>query len=238
MSTSYFLVLCSLLPILVQSCSTYNFSCGNFTLEIQYPFFSDEHPAGCSSSGLHHIQCLNLVPVIRLHSEGFYFPVWNISYSDKSLVVHDLKLSSYFRGSNCVFLYNLTSPVLQVNVSNVSEYLSSSQGFFNCETSEDGFSRDVFKELYNLSRCTNYSLYYSNSLGDQTGGHCKNSSGIWFEWRLAFDEDDGNVSLLSAGFSPNWTPFPDCFSCQFVAGNCSNQCRGVTPSKQTQSRYC
>ena len=183
------------------------------------------------------IRCMNLVPVIQLHGDGFFYPVWNISYHEKSFVIHDLKLSSYFHESGCVFLYDFAFPVPRFNVSNVAEYLSSSQGFFDCQTNRYDFSHDVFRELFNLSSCKDYSLdysYNSESVGavDGSPSYCSTSSDIWFDWRLLFDEgDDGNFSLLSAGFSRKWTPFPDCFSCQIVAGNCSYQCRGMKPSK-------
>ena len=227
MSTHYYFLLCFFLPIFVSSCSTYNFLCGNFTLEIQYPFMSTAKP---QCRGLHKIQCMDLVPVIQLHGETFLYPVWNISYPDKSLVIHDLKLSSYFHGSGCVFLYDFAFPLPRFNVSNVTEYLSSSQGFFNCQPNGYDFCHDVFRELYNLSSCEDYSLDYSYNLEsvsvDDSPSYCLTSSDIWFDWRLSFDDgDDGSVSLLSAGFSRKWTPFPDCFSCQIVAGNCSNQCR-------------
>lgn len=238
-TTYYYFLLYFILPIFVSSCSTYNFSCGNYTLQIQYPFVSAANP---QCIGLHKIRCMNLVPVIQL--QGFFYPVWNISYHEKSFVIHDLKLSSYFRESGCVFLYDFAFPVPRFNVSNVTEYLSSRKGFFDCQTNRYDFSHDVFRELFNLSSCKDYSLDYSynsdssESVGavDGSPSYCLTSSDIWFDWRLSFDEgDDGNVSLLSAGFSRKWTPFPDCFSCQIVAGNCSYQCRGMKPSSGRSS---
>ncbi|ONK81774.1 uncharacterized protein A4U43_C01F32740 [Asparagus officinalis] len=234
MSTSY-LLLHLLLPLLAHSCSLYNFSCGNYTLGIKYPFYTNTGPNQCD--GLHLVQCMNLVPVIKLHGQGFLYPVCNISYSDNSFIIHDLKLSSYFRGSNCIFLYDFKSPVTSFNVSNVTESLSSGQGFFNCEPNGYDFDGDVFKELYNLSFCEDYGLGYGEQSDDGLlPGYCATSSDLWFDWRLAFDDDGGGgVSLISAGFSRKWTSFPDCFDCRIVSGNCSAYCRGIEPSGKSRS---
>ncbi|XP_020254646.1 LOW QUALITY PROTEIN: LEAF RUST 10 DISEASE-RESISTANCE LOCUS RECEPTOR-LIKE PROTEIN KINASE-like 1.1 [Asparagus officinalis] len=180
---------------------------------------------------------MNLVPVIKLHGQGFLYPVCNISYSDNSFIIHDLKLSSYFRGSNCIFLYDFKSPVTSFNVSNVTESLSSGQGFFNCEPNGYDFDGDVFKELYNLSFCEDYGLGYGEQSDDGLlPGYCATSSDLWFDWRLAFDDDGGGgVSLISAGFSRKWTSFPDCFDCRIVSGNCSAYCRGIEPSGKSRS---
>lgn len=227
----FYSLFCLLLPIFAHSCSTYNFACGNFKLEIQYPFYSDAN-IGCR--GLHLIRCMNLVPLVQFQGEKFLYPVWNISYPDKTLDIHDLKLSAYFRGSNCVFLYDFLAPIPNFNVSSVTERVSSSQGFFNCEPNGYDFSHDAFKEWYNLTSCKDYSLDYSYNVDDEVvddfPNYCATSTDIWFDWRLSFDDEVGNISLISVGFSRKWTPFPDCFSCQIAAGNCSSQC--LKPSKQ------
>ncbi|ONK59671.1 uncharacterized protein A4U43_C08F9110 [Asparagus officinalis] len=69
-------------------------------------------------------------------------------------------------------------------------------------------------------------------------GYCATPSDLWFDWRLAFDDDDGGgVSLISAGFSRKWTSFPDCFDCQIVSGNCIGHCRGIDPSGNSHSKW-
>ncbi|KAJ6853240.1 LEAF RUST 10 DISEASE-RESISTANCE LOCUS RECEPTOR-LIKE PROTEIN KINASE-like 1.2 [Iris pallida] len=254
--TCFLFLYSSLLPLFAHSygCPAYRFPCGAYNLTIQYPFYTTP-AAGGVCPGIHRIQCINLVPLIEFQGQsGFLYPVWNISYPEKTLVIHDLRLSSYFRASDCVFLYDFSSPVPGFNLSRVSQSLNSSQPFFDCHQNTYDFSHDVFEELYNLTPCRDYSLFYSSSDYQSLGvapSYCSTSDDLWFDWKLSYGdgEEDGSLSLLSAGFSRKWTPFPNCFSCGKIGVNCSgngggqpscgcrNQCWGSKPSSKSHHSW-
>nr|CAD1834960.1 unnamed protein product [Ananas comosus var. bracteatus] len=78
--------------------------------------------------------------------------------------------------------------------------------------------------------CKNYTLFLSqNSQNYQENDlptYCLSlsSGGLWFTWKLSFGGDyegsnDGNISLLSGGFSHNWDLHPDCFGCNVTASS-------------------
>lgn len=201
---------------------TQQFTCGTATLPIKFPFYTNDSVSPCL--GVHLIQCIDLVPAVQFYGNDYLYPVRTISYTDKTITIHDLKLSSYFRGSNCEFLYDFRVPIPGFNFTSLSVSLLSGESFFSCKQNYD-FSRDIFFQDYNLSLCRNYSLYYFD---DESSGFvpsaCSSYSDIWYHWKLSFGEDkDGRkTSLLGAGFSPRWTG-TSCFSCQFSADNCSDE---------------
>ncbi|KAK8969791.1 putative serine/threonine-protein kinase [Platanthera guangdongensis] len=207
------------------SCPQQQFTCGNATLPIKFPFYTNDSVSPCS--GVHFIQCIDLVPAVRFYGNDYLYPVRTISYPDKTITIHDLKLSSYFRGSNCEFLYDFQAPIQGFNFTSLSVSLGSGESFFSCKDNY-AFSRDIFFLDYNLSLCGNYSLYYFKDAGDENSvllpSACSAYQDLWFHWTLSFgDGKDGRkTSLLRAGFSPRWTG-TDCFTCQFSANNCSDE---------------
>ncbi|XP_020584985.1 LEAF RUST 10 DISEASE-RESISTANCE LOCUS RECEPTOR-LIKE PROTEIN KINASE-like 1.1 [Phalaenopsis equestris] len=205
------------------SCLLENYTCGNITVGIKFPFYTNSSVQSCS--GLHFIQCIDLVPAVRFYGDNYVYPVRSISYEEKTVIIHDLKLSSYFRGWNCDFVYDFRKPLPGFNFTSISETLPSGESLFNCRQDYD-FSHDMFQVDYNLSLCKNYSLYYFEGNGDQSysslPSSCSSSKDLWFHWKLFFGgENDKEISLLGLGFSPRWVG-TDCFSCQISARNCSD----------------
>lgn len=216
----------SFLPASADStCQIESFSCGNLTLGIQFPFYTNNSVEPCL--GVHFIQCIDLVPAVHFYGDDYLYPVGSLSYRDNTIVIHDLKLSSYFRGSNCDFVYDFRVPIRGFNFTSLSVSLGSGESFFNCKDNYD-FSRDIFFRDYNLSLCRNYSLHYLAESGDQSyrllPSACSVSKDLWFQWKLSFGEriDGGRTSLLGVGFSPRWTG-TNCFSCQYSGNGCSDE---------------
>ncbi|KAH0449702.1 hypothetical protein IEQ34_020394 [Dendrobium chrysotoxum] len=227
------------------SCLPENYSCGNITVGIEFPFYTNS--SGKSCTGIHFIQCIDLVPAVRFNGDNYLYPVRSISYKDKTIIIHDLKLSSYFRGWNCDFFYDFRKPVPGFNFTSISETLPSGESFFNCNDDYD-FSHDIFHVDYNLNLCKNYSLFYFKGNGDQSysslPSSCSSSKDLWFYWKLSFGGEDSNeISLMGVGFSPRWVG-TDCFSCQISARNCSdagdsacscsNGCQAVKKSRNNK----
>ncbi|PKA64661.1 putative serine/threonine-protein kinase [Apostasia shenzhenica] len=211
------------------SCPPQKLLCGKTSIDIQYPFYTNSTANRCL--GVHFIQCINLVPAVQFNGGSYLFPVRSISYPDKMIDVLDLRLSSFFRGSDCNFLYDFDNPLPGFNFTSVSLSQFSGESFFNCRESYE-FSRDVFLSSYNLSLCRNYSLYYS---GDSSASSsCSATRDLWFHWKLRFGEgrNSGETALLGAGFWPRWVELT-CFSCRIAGSSCSNSCPAGKKKKRT-----
>ncbi|KAG0493006.1 hypothetical protein HPP92_006089 [Vanilla planifolia] len=223
------------------SCSNQSITCGSITLDIEFPFFTNSSDKECH--GLHSIQCVDLVPAVRFYGVNYVYPVRNISYREKTITIHDLKLSSYFRGSNCDFVYDFKNPIQGFNFTSLSVSLLSSQNFFDCQEDYD-FSDDIFLVKYNLSLCQNYNLHYFKEYGAQSyrslPSACSAAKDMWFHWKLSFGwgRDGGGTSLLAVGFSPRWDGL-GCFTCSIASNecredhcNCSTSCHGKRKSNK------
>ncbi|PKA65286.1 putative serine/threonine-protein kinase [Apostasia shenzhenica] len=220
----FFFILSPAIAANSSSCFPENFVCGNRRLDIEFPFFTNASSNPCQ--GFHLITCIDFVPVVRFYQDNYLFPVREISYHDSTIIIQDLRLSAYFRGSDCDFVYVFRNPVPKFNFTAVSLSQTSGESFFDCKRSYD-FSHDAFLVNYSLSLCRNYSLYYSIDKGDQSygsvPGSCKASQDLWFYWKLSYGigKNHGGTSLLAAGFSPLWEGGgASCFTCKITGGDC------------------
>ncbi|KAL0920182.1 hypothetical protein M5K25_009300 [Dendrobium thyrsiflorum] len=240
MSSSFFFplfltIIHSIIPFTFSSCPPQKFSCGQRTLDIEFPFFTSQSSNQCS--GLHYIQCLNRIPTVHFKGTSYLYPIINISYDDKAIIIHDINLSSYYRRS-CIFLYDFEFPVPDFAFNSFSISLQSGESFFNCKQDYD-FSSDIFLLKNNLSLCKDYRLHYSGDFGHPNIAdlpiHCRNYSNPEFHWKLSIGggEDGGETALIAAGFSPEWTKQKDCFSCEFAA---SSNCSGVAGDSSCECR--
>ncbi|KAG0457976.1 hypothetical protein HPP92_023133 [Vanilla planifolia] len=243
----YLTILSLLRPVITSSCPRQKYTCGQTTLDIEFPFFVNNSDTECS--GIHFIQCLDLVPLVIFNRTGNLYPVTNISYPERTITIQDLNLSGYFRGSDCVFVYDFRNPVPNFAVNSFSLPLNSGEAFFNCKRDYD-FSRDIFLSSYGLSPCKSYSIHYSADFGPRKfadlPSYCSSSRDLWFQWKLSFGggKDGSETSLLASGFLPHWMRNHDCFSCEFVAsGNCSGiggdpscRCGSSCPGKEDHKR--
>nr|CAD1834710.1 unnamed protein product [Ananas comosus var. bracteatus] len=212
------------------SCPPTQFSCGNYTWNVSSPFFTNSATnPGCRK--VHCIYCETDSPVVRFYNTGFLYVVRDYSPQNRTIVVHDLFLNSFYWDSDCVFLYNFKKPTPAINLTQLT--LSTKKALtnsFSCDKIDSDYNQNIFGDSLGHVSCKNYTLFLpQNSQNYQENDlptYCLSlsSGGLWFTWKLSFGGDyegsnDGNISLLSGGFSHNWDLHPDCFGCNVTAGS-------------------
>lgn len=202
--------------------------CGN--VNISYPFFTNATPSGCRGNFL--VACNGSSPIIQF--EGVTYEVINISYPDKLVIVQDQALSRYFAHSTYGFLYNFTTPIRHFN--RYREFsIPNSTSFLYLGREDYEFMAGNFHAIYNSSACRDYNFYWyesENQLSMDSPASCLIDKPAWFEWVMSFDENDGNFSLLSAGFSSQMKSHEHCFNCVLAYADCSSHGDGGYSSCQ------
>ncbi|OAY84978.1 putative receptor-like protein kinase [Ananas comosus] len=236
------------------SCPPSQFSCGNYTWNVSFPFFTTNSADNPGCRKVHYIYCQNDSPVIQFYNTGLVYVVRDISFPSRTIVVHDFNLNSYSWESDCVFLYNFTHPIPAINLTQLTLSTKKTLTSFSCDEIESDYNQNIFGDSLGHVSCKNYTLFLpQNSQNYQENDlptYCLSlsSGGLWFTWKFSFGGDyegsnDGSISLLSGGFSHNWDLHPDCFGCNVTAGSscttsgdpgdldspcqCIKQCRGA-----------
>ena len=74
--------------------------------------------------------------------------------------------------------------------------------------------------------CNDYNMYYWDEPSQQStptlSSNCLAAEPTLFQWVLSFSQDDGPLSLLSAGFSRQFELREDCFYCQVTGQRCAS----------------
>ena len=212
------LVLLAFLASLSLSCPN-SVRCGN--IDINYPFF--ENITGSQKcGGKFAIECNGSSAMLQL--EGVNYPVLNISYPGRVITIQDQMFSQYLHESSCSFLYDFAAPIHHFNPFGRLRTQKSINSF-NCTHEDFDYFRGFFHLNFNSSLCRDYNLYdWKESENFSRKGHpanCWISQATLFEWVLSYSEDDGSLSLHSAGFSHHRELHKDCFICPMTEENCS-----------------
>ncbi|OAY73844.1 putative receptor-like protein kinase [Ananas comosus] len=213
------------------SCPPTQFSCGNYTWNVSFPFFTTNSAVNPGCREVHYIYCQNDSPVVQFYNTGFVYPVRDISPQNRTIVVHDYNLNSYSWESDCVFLYNFKKPIPAINLTQLTLSTKRTLTSFSCDKIDSDYNQNIFGDSLGHVSCKNYTLFLpQNSQHHHENDlptYCSSLGDLWFTWELSFGGDyegsnDGSISLLSGGFSHSWDLHPDCFGCEVTASdNCT-----------------
>ncbi|KAM0933087.1 putative protein kinase RLK-Pelle-WAK-LRK10L-1 family [Dioscorea sansibarensis] len=213
-----FLFLCFHLPHLSSSsCSPSLNSCKNFSTSPKTTTYPRSFNLCCNDS--------TNQTMIQFNHSGPLFQLKNLSIPQHKLVFFEPELPSPLNKQNCSFLYNFILPYHNFNISVSHNLLVDEQQFFDCNKLEDNFEHEVLLELHEQTPCKNYDFYYANKEQDNQvfqllPSHCKTNRTPLYEWTFSFS-DDGNLSLLSVGFSNHLELKQECFDCEVIGSGCS-----------------
>ncbi|KAJ1684941.1 hypothetical protein LUZ63_016331 [Rhynchospora breviuscula] len=174
----------------------------NRSSEIQYPFCVDndpcpecDDPIGCSGSGMvppcsAPIRCNGNHLTIKLFGLDIWFQLENISYNNSTLVIRDDKLGQSLLHSNC---------------SNVTVMF---------ESSPIDVHSDNFYHLFSSIKCDPKTHHIRNDICERNGWNCSYAikkknlpvtcsepPSFSFNWTFLFNNQTGDLTLLSASFS-------------------------------------
>ncbi|OAY80158.1 putative receptor-like protein kinase [Ananas comosus] len=207
-------------------CPVTQLSCGGTTWNISFPFFTNS-TTNPRCPEVHYIYCQDESPVVQFYNTGFAYAVRDYSPQDKTIVVDDFNLNSYW-APDCVFLYNFTHPVPAINLTQLTLSTKKALTSFTCDEIESDYNHNIFSDYLGHVSCKNYTLFLPQISGYRRESdlppHCFSRGGLWFNWKLSFGGDyggssDGGISLLSGGFSHNWVLHLDCFGCEVTASD-------------------
>nr|CAD1834969.1 unnamed protein product [Ananas comosus var. bracteatus] len=141
------------------SCPPTQFSCGNHTWNVSFPFFTNSTTnPGCRN--VHYIYCQNDSPVVQFYNTGFVYAVRDISLPSRTIVVHDFNLNSYSWESDCVFLYNFTHPIPAINLTQLTLSTKKTLTSFSCDKIESyNYNQTIFGDSLGRVSCKNYTLF-------------------------------------------------------------------------------
>ncbi|KAK1281342.1 hypothetical protein QJS04_geneDACA003066 [Acorus gramineus] len=202
-----------------KSCAPLPFSCGNFTINIAFPFTIDGTSPGCGLPDL-HLSCLS-DNLTQLMMNNVSYQVKNIDYEKQIMTIANMAYINI--DQSCSYLYINTS--LDFSLFDYTDN-DLNLTYYGCYSAPPKVSSSIFHELCHGS-ANSLDYYYFLAVEDvdlsELLGYCNSSYLVPIRKPYSMNDFsvDGLMKALEEGFDVMWKPGKDwCDKCVGSGGRC------------------